>query len=354
MHSKIILLAILIAVCSCSTKTETTGDADSIPSLDSAYNQPVIDNQRVATDDPVFDLYNRIVDLITQKDISTAKKLILENKAALLDFEKTKTPVYMPGTFLYQFSDDEDIVEFLLEQGFDPNIATYFPGEEGSDRNEYPTPCNRQSAELLIEAGSQFALDGLMKCAVSEKDVSQIRNLLKRKADQLPAIPLACELQDHDLLRELIESGAGTNEALYWSVQNGDVEMIKELLGKGARLTRSELDPWGMPSILATKNKEIRNLVAPVVDGTLFSEIHGGEGFCDGSYLISASIEGDIETVEFMLMAGADPNQFCWEDPDGNFDCNRASALGGAESNGNEEMIALLKKYKAEKPEKCD
>jgi len=109
-----------------------------------------------------------------------------------------------------------------------------------------------------------------------------------------------------------------------------------------------------MPSILSTANEEIRSLVVHVTDGTIFSEIHGGEGICEGSYLISACTDGEVKTVEFMLQAGADPNQFCWEDSgDESVNCSSTTALGAAESRGNQELVELLKKYGAEKPENC-
>ena len=242
-------------------------------------------------------------------------------------------------------SPDSLVVQLLLDLGVDPNLPGYTWLDELSSQyvHEYTTSCNTGIAELLIKAGSKYALDGLMECAVNDKSITKISELLARGAKPDIAFKVACEKHDQQLFSKLIQAGGNIDVALLWAAEYEDLSMVKEMLDKGARIRETENQ---VSNVAYSENEELKNLLAGRIEGAMYSSDHGTEG-AEPSSIMRAAEVGDYSAVEFMLKAGADPNNWC---PDPGFPTVR-SALECAESNGHTDVAELLKKYGAKKPQ---
>jgi len=283
--------------------------------------------------------YYKLYQLLNEGDFDEAEVLFNSISGDINAYERNS---FCNLTLLYQFTSGNEnaaAVSFLLKNSVDPNTPSAFC-EEG-ETIVYTSSCNESIAKLLIDAGSKYALDALMECAVRDKNMDKILKLLNRKANPSIALSVACKNHDLELFNKLLDLGADINQALYWATESEDMEMISLMLDRGAVITRYS-------SVAYSKNEEIKEALVNAIDGLVYSELTGGEGFCDGSHLINAAGVGDFEAVKFMLNAGADPNQFCWQNPDSNvLKCSDACALGAAESNGHSEIVDLLSKLKS-------
>jgi hypothetical protein len=236
---------------------------------------------------------------------------------------------------------DKSIPEItdLLLRGAKPDIAF----TEACEKHD---PCDKIIAELLINAGSKYALDGLMKCAVNNKSIPEITDLLLRGAKPDYAFKVACEKHDQQLFLKLIQAGGNIDAALFWAAEYEDLSMVKEMLDKGARIRETE---GNESNVAYSKNEELKSLVLNAIDGKMYSDCpEGSEGENYPSSIMRAAEGGDYSAVEFMLKARTDPNN--WVNYLG-FPTAR-SALEFAENNGHTDVAELLKKYGAKKPEK--
>lgn len=296
--------------------TSDVSSADSIKillesnaSAETARDEPSDYNKR-------YEIYNTLKDLLNEMNFELADKLIRENK---VDLNEVHSVVYCSTTLLFDFSSQKEVVEFLLSNGADPNSSSFISCEEGETIG-YTTTCDEIIAELLIEAGSNYALDHLVECVGRDGDTQKIKALVAR--------------------------GANKDEALYWVVENEEIELARELVQSKARINRES-------SVAFSSNEELKKLIINVIDGNIYTWLRGGEGFCDGSTFINTARDGNRAALLFMLEAGADPNIFCWQDDDDDLQCGSRSALGAAKGNGNWEIVGLLERYGATEPNEC-
>jgi ankyrin repeat protein len=330
------------------TKSDTTDTLAFIKNSESSVsskNQPTGPNPRVET-------YEKLSVLLKEENFSAAEKLISENHFDINVFEQKKHNDESRGDLwfdglLWNYSKKNPnplVVQFLLNHGVDPNLIGETWMDELTHRYvpEYTVTCDRKIAEMLINAGSKYALDGLMECAVNDKSIPEINDLLMRGAKPDIAFKAACEKHDLQLFSKLIQAGGNVDVALFWAVQYEDLNMAKEMVSKSARIKKTENI---ISNVAYSKNEELKSLVLNAIDGKMYSDVDSQEG-CEPSLLMNAAKGGDLGAVEFMLKSGADPNVYCQASE------NIESALEDAETNGHTDVAELLKKYGAKKPEK--
>jgi hypothetical protein len=345
-----LICIIFCMLISCSTKNQesTSAEADSVVNTVAESTSP---DQAPASDNSDDATYNQLLSLLQAENLTFAETLINEKKFDINAYE-ANTHKHSNGAnyggfvgLLANFSQEkpnERVVQFLLKQKVDPNATGSTRLDEvRNDYSSYPvTTCHKKIGELLIKAGSKYALNRLMECATSEKDIVQIKTLLVRGANPTPALALACEKHDAGLFSELIKAGADKNEALFWAVEFEDVGMAKVILAQGAKILKGN---YRVSHVAYSKNEELKELVKNAIDVSMYTDVDGMEG-CSTSPLIAAARDGDIGAVDFILKVGGDPNVFCTD-----FDqCE--SALKSAEQSNQAEIAELLKKYGAKKP----
>jgi hypothetical protein len=361
------LIYFFIAAFSCSTKKEAEqlSETNSTKPAEPENIEPNLKPKQEPEPDP-FEIamanretYDQIFELLSRNEIEAARKLINEKNFDINEHEMSPYSVtHCFTTMLYRFSGSQymyskvheenlQAIEFLLQLGVDPNTLSTVTCEEGSSTDVTDT-CNPEIGELLIKAGSRYALNGLLECAVNEKNLDRVIELLDREAEPSLALSLACETHNSELFQRLLNDGVNKNDALFWAVWHEDLPMTKTMIGKGARLVR-------INRIAKSENTELRELVLPVTDAGPYAALRGGEGFCDGNELMYMVLESNYRAVEFILQVGVDPNIYCWENPStGKLDCKGASALGIAEGKNDLELINLLKQFNARKPKECE
>ena len=361
MQSKIYILyvIVLISFFSCRTRlNEEQSNVDStlaVPSNNQLTNEPESIPFENSSDD--IETYDHLFELLTKNEFESARALINEKKLDINAYEQSLASMMRCfTTLLYRFSgstfysstykENVQAVEFLLQLGVDPNTLSTVTCEEGFSTDVTDT-CNPEIGEMLIKAGSHYALNGLLDCAAKNKNLDKVNELLDRGGDPSLALSVACEIHNHELFEKLLNLGVNKDIAFYWAVAHEDLELARMMIEKGARL--KEINP-----VAKSQNTKLRELVIPWANPQAYTELTGGEGFCDGNELMFMVRENNYNAVEFILRIGANPNIYCWEDPlSGKLDCNTTSALGIAEGAGNSELIELLKKYGAKKPENC-
>ena len=206
-------------------------------------------------------------------------------------------------------------------------------------------------------AGETESLDAAILTA---KDENQIRILVKQGARATSGLPFAFESKNQKLVNDLIESGADKNVALFWAVEFEDTTMVHSLIKDGARITEEASQKekyycvdemshdgfevhWnsftGSSKVAYSNNIVLKKMILGALDGKIYSTIWEDPftpGIAD-SDLIRASASGDFAAVEFMLMAGADPNARLGE----------KFAPCAAKQAGHQQIIDLLVKYGA-------
>jgi len=353
---------ILLTLAQCSTQPKVPrGNSSSTDTLvptskDFTQTPLVVDTAQKKT-------YDQLCTLLEEGNFSAADELIKGENFDINDYEQRKHDDESWGRsnfcgLLWTFSTDSPdslVVQFLLNHGVDPNLTgcTWLDELSHDFIHEYPTSqrqdnadhliCNTGIAELLIKAGSNYALNALMECAVNDKSIPKILELLARGAKPDVAIHVAFEVRDSQLFKKLMNAGGNIDEALFWATEYEDLSIVKEMLDKGARIRKT--GNW-ISNAAYSKNEELKNLVVGRIDGVMYSDL-GPEG-AEPSSIMRAAEGGDYSAVEFMLKAGTDPN---WWLPDTGWPYDR-SALECAESNGHTDVAELLKKYGAKKPEK--
>jgi hypothetical protein len=238
----------IIVVCifiSCQSKTkEELADVDSAIVV-SPGNELIAERQlnQFEPSGENHETYDRLFDLLSRNEFDSARAMLSEKAFDINAYERTfASLVQCFTTLLYRFSgsqyygstvkENDDAVEFLLQQGVDPNNLSTVTCEEGSSTDVTDT-CNPIIGEMLIKAGSHYALNGLLECAAKARDVAKITELLDRGGDPSLALSVACELHDRALVQKLINAGVNKDDAFYWAVAHEDLELTRIMIEKG-------------------------------------------------------------------------------------------------------------------------
>ncbi len=399
-HSYILFLALSILWSGCATKNDdSTGSSNEVDSGRGPDDTAGLGGRA---------LILRIDSLLLLEDTVAVSKLLASNE---IDINQ-QSEWY--GTLLNKFVDHNSsvrIVSFLLSKGADPNVINHL--EESGWPHERPTTtCDPAIGRLLIKHGSKYQLDAMVSCAAHNKDKKGVvaaiaaggdpssaldfayqydplffDSLVRAGADKTRALTTVCHVKsitqpgryemDTVRVRKLVEiggdpsvdaigsaifyrhryltdfllkRGAKKNTALYAACEAQDTVLIRRLVRDGARLVQL------VGEFAFSDNEVLKELVAPVTDGKGFSHVTEDLEGTFPSALQRACSEGNLSAVRFMLRTGADPNEYCgdcaqYQEECG---CEVVSALGLAMARDNDEMVQLLKKYKAKVPGECE
>ena len=362
MINRIFFLILFLAVIACSSKNEST--AEETPE---EYAGEIVESNLEDEENSITELYDQLYEALKAKDFTTAEAIIMDNKVALVEYEEMHTNTNCFWTHLWRFShggwgNDQslEVVDFLLNQGFNPNVSSVIGCEEGFSIG-FTYSSDYEITERLIAAGSEYAMDGwiyeltglnsgkIMEGA--DNDMVVLSGYLDQGADPNLGVIIACGLHEAELYSKCVSLGFDIDRALRFAIHFEDMSIVRDLISKGAVIRNqsyfsASLGDIGFPPLMIaySKNNELKELVSGLIEGSIFSMTDGMEG-CDGSMLEAASREGNFAAVQFMLETGADPNAYCCDwGP-----CS--SPLGAAQEGKYEEVVALLKSKGAKLPE---
>jgi hypothetical protein len=241
------------------------------------------------------------------------EKPTLSDHLNLPHHERIEDPTFRHAVDLLDAGDAAALRAYLNEH---PNLVHQHVVFEGGNYFHNPTllefvaenPIRRATlpanivevTKVILDAGpSQSAVNETLML-VSTGSVSRARGV------QLPLINLLC---DH---------GADPNSAIQAAAVHGEIEAVKALIGRGARLD--------LPAAAAVgRIDDFRRLLADA-----------GQGERHLALALAASF-GHVEMVRLLLDAGEDPNRY---NPIGGH--SHATPLHQAVWSGNEEVVRLL------------
>lgn len=399
-YIKIISLILIYILLSCSNEKKESGELneEAVDEIEEhleieAEAEPIAELESGFTYNPKlneYELYELIADLLKKEDFNNASAMIEAFNFSIKEFElsvndELKAKADQAGfghfsTLLYRFTEEknhpnEKIIDFLLENGADPNTPsgsiseldyTYYPF--------YTTSCDKEVTDKLIEAGSKYALNAYLWCLVFYDEhkndpslANEISELISQGANPNLALSYAAHNGKTELFNQLLDNQASIDEALYWAVEYERMELVRKLVQNGAQLKSKVTYVSGgqvffedelaerYSNVAFSNNDELKEMLIPVTDGTVYSNNRRMEITCDPSVFIKTVKEQNIETVEFMLKTGADPNEYCMpEEPWNSDNCARGVALAAAKRNEHQEMIDLLLEFGAKCPEECE
>ena len=196
-----------------------------------------------------------------------------------------------------------------------------------------------ETAKLLIQAGAD----------VNRANDNGVTPLL-----------LACVNGSAPMVETLLRAGADANKALptgetplMRAARTGNAEAVKLLLGAGANVNAQESRQGQTALMWATAQKH-PGVVKALLDGGADVHVTTSAGF---SALLFSSRAGDLESVRYLLKAGADVNETVSDDGStgvstryqniGAIDAAKSSVAGMtplliASANGNEEVALFL------------
>lgn len=188
------------------------------------------------------------------------------------------------------------------------------------------TGCSSADAPVATQSASQPALS---ETALDGRDVQvQLNDAVKNGDVELAllAIDAGADVNDY-------ESQDMSPFAI--AIMHDDADMVVALIGAGATIDWPE---YSYTEISLAARHASAEVIASLIDGG--GSVNGlGDGL--GGPLINASYRGDLEVLETILMAGADPNAY------GTLDNLEAPALFVAARRGDLAVIELLLRYGA-------
>ncbi len=315
------------------------------------------------------------------------------------ELKKDEPLVWSTGTgdqvwrmFCAAMSGDMNTIEALLQK--DPSLVRC--------QYAYRTPLDFAVRENQVEAASYLLDRGVNSIGLSFKDdlvdIARVRGyiemqtLLEKKLSSLhnaspEGEPLAAAIRERDLAKvrtaldgapELLRAGdLRSNQPIHWAVMTRQLDMIDELLGRGAdinarrydgarpiHLTSGDYNYRGWRDVPESVTSTPAEVLAHLIDRGAYVDINTAAGIGDlervrelldedpslanrvsdyvtyyigsGSPLKNAAARGHIEIVKLLLERGADPNL-----PEEGI-APRGHALYSAVYNGHYEIARLL------------
>ncbi len=259
-------------------------------------------------------------------DLKTIKRLLKKDSSLARSSHAYRTPLYFAVR-----EDQLEVASYLLEHGADPlNSGT------SDSLLEIARDRGYTQMEQLLE-GRFASAHGIssqaeaMGAAIREKDLAQVRSLLDNNPELLHA------------------SDARTNQPIHWAVMTRQIDLIDELLARGADIDAKRVD-GGRPIHLVNGDYHYRGwrdvpedtvttpaeVLAHLRDRGAYVDINTAAYTGDlervrvlldedpslanrvsdyvtyylgsGAPLRNAAARGDIEIVKLLLERGADPN----------------------------------------------
>jgi len=292
-------------------------------------------------------------------DLETIKRLVDKDPALVRCHHAYRTPLYFAVR-----ENQVEVAAFLLEHGADPiGLAVNDTFLDIARDRVYGEMQKLLEAKLASLHGASSKGEGIA-AAIRERDLAKVRNLL-------------------DAAPELLHAGDERgNQPIHWAVKTRQLDMIAELLGRGAdinaprqdgarpiQLTNGDYHYRGwrdVPKEITTTPAEVlahlrtrgayvdictaahtgdlnrvRELLDedPALANRVSDYVTGYLG--SGTPLKNAAAKGQIEIVNLLLEAGADPNL-----PEEGI-APHGHALYSAVSNGHFEIAKLLLEHGA-------
>jgi RNA polymerase sigma factor (sigma-70 family) len=311
-------------------------------------NEPLLWSPGTGTD--VWDMFRAA----STGDLATVKRLLDKDPSLVRCHHEYRTPIYFAVR-----ENQVEVAGFLLEHGADPlSLAVNDSLLDICRDRGYTAMQNLLEAHLAQVQGASPKGEALA-AAIRERDLEKLQSLV-------------------DTSPELLRAGdARGNQPIHWAVMTRQLDMIDELLGRGAdinavrfdgarpiQLTNGDYDYRGwrdVPKDTVTTPRDVLNhlrargaycdicTAAYIGDLERVRELVAEDPSlanrpsdyvtyyaCSGTPLRNAAAGGHIEIVKLLLEHGADPNL-----PEEGI-APRGHALHSAVCNGHIEIVKLL------------
>jgi len=174
------------------------------------------------------------------------------------------------------------------------------------------------------------AADDRLAVAAMNRDLAGVRQLLAERGVELdamgpnatPALHWLVNLQEHQLVRQLLEAGADVNlqsgiglNAISLAIANDDLEMLRLLLEYGADVHSA--NAAGETPLMEAARAGAAEMVRLLLEHG--SEVDRREPNFEQTALMLAARSGSSATVELLLEAGADVNAQSKMEPEPRF-----------------------------------
>ncbi|NJN41863.1 MAG: hypothetical protein HC811_06175 [Flammeovirgaceae bacterium] len=285
-------MLLLLVLAACGSNSESTADeTEAIP--EEYAGEMVESSSENDEENSIAKIYDQLYEKLQAKDFVAAEAIIKDNKEELFEYEEMHTTYNCFWTHLWKFSHggygndpSYEVVDFLLNQGFNPNISSTIGCEEGFTIG-FTYSSDYEITQRLIAAESEYAMDGWIYKLTGLKDgkimegrdsdLVILYNFLEQGADPNLGVIIACGLHDMEIYNKCLSLGIDVDMALRFAVHFEDLVIARDLIAKGAVIKNESTFSTGLGDIwfptlriAYSKNEELKESVVGLIEGTIF------------------------------------------------------------------------------------